>query len=303
MGALFKEEWLKGPKYPKVFAYYFKQWSNYAMNFHTHDSVEIMYVLSGECRIDLEEAADGKREKNFLLRKGEFMMLDANTPHRLIVDDTGPCRMLNVEFAMRDRESVFPSFGQLASEDPYIEDLAKESSSYLVLRDSDEVYPLLKSLVLELDAKEERGRMRIELLFAQLLLAIAHIRQDHLQESHNAVDRYLKEAIAYIHHNYDRPIQVKDIAASVNLHPGYLHRLFSAGMNRTLSVYLNDLRMEKAKMLLRQTDIPVADICDYVGVGSRAYFHALFKKYTGTTPIAYRSSFQPQHFEYESDDI
>ncbi|MEK3882759.1 AraC family transcriptional regulator [Paenibacillus sp. PL2-23] len=286
---LFNRLWLEGDKHPCFAAYYYKQWVEFAMGFHTHESVEIMYVISGECRVEL--ALDGSHA-DMTLRRGEFIILDATVPHRLLVGEFGPCRMLNVEFGMEERRTAFPSLRALAGEDPLVCELAKETAPYLVLRDTDELYPLLKSLVLELDVKDNRRETRIELLFAQLLVTIGYIRSEALRMEDRPSERYVKQAIQFIHHNYDRDIQVKDIASAVNLHPGYLHRVFRAGTGRTITVYLTELRVEKAKMLLRQTDIPAADICEYVGVGSRAYFHALFKKSTGQTPNEYRSSCQ-----------
>ena len=88
---------------------------------------------------------------------------------------------------------------------------------------------------------------------------------------------YVKRTVEFMHHNMDRNIQMKDIAAAVNLHPGYLHRIFRNYMQWTPTDYLTMLRMEKAKMLLQQTNIPISEISDYVGVGSRQYFHMLFK--------------------------
>jgi AraC-like DNA-binding protein len=261
------------------------------MEFHTHPSVEIMYVISGECRIEIH-AAPASLSCGHTLRRSDFMILDANVPHRLIVDERGPCRMLNVEFSMRERETALPSLRMLAKEDAFVAELAAESSPVLVLRDNDELYPLLKSLVLELDAGEGRREARTSLLFAQMFVALGHIRKESLKLEDDALGRYVKGAVTFIHHNYDRDIKVKDIAASVNLHPGYLHRVFREGTGLTVTSYLNEVRMAKAKMLLGQTDIPVADICDYVGVGSRPYFHAMFKRHTGMTPITYRSSLQ-----------
>ncbi|MNY55353.1 Bifunctional transcriptional activator/DNA repair enzyme AdaA [compost metagenome] len=95
-----------------------------------------------------------------------------------------------------------------------------------------------------------------------------------------------------MHQNYDRSIQVKEVAAAVNVHPGYLHRIFKKQTGRTLTDYLNLLRMEKAKMLLAKSEIPVAEIADYVGISSRQYFHLLFKKYAGITPVEYRNSIE-----------
>ncbi|MDF2834460.1 MAG: AraC family transcriptional regulator [Paenibacillus sp.] len=295
---LFKRDWLEGELHPLVHAYYYKQWSDYSMDYHTHDSVEIMYAITGECRIETKpEHADVPCP--YTLRRGDFMILDANVPHRLIVDERGPCRMLNVEFTMRERATALPSLRTLAEEDGLVAELAAEASPVLVLRDNDELYPLLKSLVLEMDAGEGRREARVQLLFAQLFVALAYIRKESLKLEDNPFDRYVKAAIQFIHHNYDRDIRVKDIAASVNLHPGYLHRVFREGTGETVTAYLNEVRMAKAIMLLAQTDIPVADICDYVGVGSRPYFHAMFKKHTGLTPIAYRRSCHTENPRHE----
>lgn len=289
-GTLFKPEWMAGDLYPHVFAYYFKQWADYSMSFHTHDSIEIMYVISGGCGIELQDTTTDT-ERAMTLKKGEFVILDANVPHRLIVDERGPCRMLNVEFNFRERMTAFPSMRQLALEDDFVAKLITEPSSYLFMRDPSELYQVLKSLVIELDSRGKSNNVKTELLFAQLIVTIARIYSDTMAKGVNPADLYVKQSIEYMHHNYDRDIQVKDIAAAVNLHPGYLHRLFRAQLGKSLTGYLTELRMEKAKMLLRETDVAIADICDYVGVGSRQYFHAMFKKYTNQTPIAYRNSF------------
>lgn len=288
-GTLFKREWLDGDLYPYVLAYYFKQWTDYTMSYHTHDTIEIMYVISGACGIELEATA-ASAACEMTLKKGDFIILDANVPHRLIVDERGPCRMLNVEFDFRERRVAFPSMRLLALEDDFVARLVMEPSSYLLLRDPSEVYQVLKSLVLELDSRGKSISVKTELLFAQLILAIARLHNESGAQGINRVDLYVKQAIEFMHHNYDRDIQVKDIAAAVSLHPGYLHRLFRAQLGKTLTGYLTELRMEKAKMLLRETDVAIADICDYVGVGSRQYFHAMFKKFTNQTPIAYRNS-------------
>ncbi|WP_028611751.1 AraC family transcriptional regulator [Paenibacillus harenae] len=293
---LFKPEWLEEDLYPHVFAYYFKQWANYSMAYHTHDSIEIMYVISGECGIEIEATAKSAACGE-TLKKGEFIILDANVPHRLIVDERGPCRMLNVEFDFRERETAFPSMRQLAAEDEDVAELITEPSSYLFLRDAGELYQALKGLVLELDSQGKSSSIRTELLFAQLIVSIARIRRESGMKGVNPADLYVKQAIEYMHHNYDRDIQAKDIAAAVSLHPGYLHRLFRSQLKKSMTGYLTELRMEKAKMLLRETDIAIADVCDYVGVGSRQYFHAMFKKYTGTTPILYRNSVDTQQLD------
>ncbi|GAB6929226.1 hypothetical protein JCM10914A_32090 [Paenibacillus sp. JCM 10914] len=294
-GSLFQQVLLNGDYAPRFYAYYYKQWQDYQMPFHQHNSTEIMYMISGECHIDVNERG---REKRIILRKGEFVILDADVSHRLIVDKDSSCRMLNVEFGFAEVRGPSPSLRQIAEEEAEVSSLLGLTSPYLVLSDHEEVYPVLRSLVLELDQKGTDGKMLPQLLFIQLLVTIARLLQERESGDVLLSELYIKRSVDFLHQNYDRPIQVKDVAAEVNLHPGYLHRVFRRGTGRTITDYLTAIRMEKAKMLLEQTDIPIHEISDYVGVGSRQYFHMLFKKHTACTPVEYRLSRDRKAWNY-----
>ncbi len=295
-GSLFQQALLDGEYGPHFFAYYYKQWNPYTMAYHQHNSTEIMYLISGSCVVDVRQSADA--EERFRLKRGELIMLDANVPHRLIVEEGAACRMLNVEFGFTAYAGAAPSIRSLASEEADLETLLQEPFSSLVLSDPEEVFHVLKSLVLELDRHGidgdgqggGHGGMMIPLLFSELLLRLSRLRREQLQASQQPSQLYVRRAIEFLHQNYDRSIQVKEVAAEVNLHPGYLHRIFRGHTGRTLTDYLNMLRMEKARMLLGQSEIPVAEIADYVGISSRQYFHLLFKKYARCTPVEYRNS-------------
>lgn len=284
-GSLFQQMLEEGDYVPRFYAYYYKQWINYEMPYHQHDSTEIMYMISGVCRIDVKV---GDTEKSLTLKKGEFMVLDANVLHRLIVEQAVSCRMLNVEFGFMETEGRTLSLRQIAGEEQEVSFLLNRPFPYLVLVDQEEVYPVLRSLVLELDQRGTEGRMMTHMLFIQLLVCIARLYDERERSEVQQSEFYIKRSVDFLHQNYDRNIQVKDVAAEVNLHPGYLHRVFRRGTGRTITEYLTMIRMEKAKMLLEQTDIPIHEISDYVGVGSRQYFHMLFKKYMETTPVEYR---------------
>jgi len=297
-GSLYRTGLIDGEYQPEFTAYYFKQWDELHMSFHRHDSTEIMYILSGVCRVEVRTPEHlspvGKQ-----LKKGEFILLDAGVPHRLIVERNSPCRMLNIEFRFAPSSGRFPSLRQcLDGAGREVAAMLTRPFHYLVLRDPEEIYRTLKSLVLELDrqhAEEGEGdSAMVRLLFAELLISLSRLRDEHESGNHQEMDYYVKQCLGYLHENYDREIRVEDAAGIVNLHPGYLQRIFKLHTGETLMQYLTRLRMDKAAMLLLHTNIPVADIADYVGVGSRQYFHALFKKHTGATPIEYRNSLHAQ---------
>lgn len=287
-GSLFQQQLLEDGFGPRFHAYYYKQWSAYEMDYHRHNSTEIMYLMSGNCIVDV---MTGEREERYRLKKGELILLDANVPHRLIVEPGVTCRMLNVEFSFvsldASTESAI-SISALAREEAALAELLQTPFASLVLPDPEEVLHTLKSLVLELDRQHGKQNVMVRLLFAELLLRLARLHREQLNPSRQHAHHYIRKVTEYLHQNYDRGIRVEEIAAAVNLHPGYLHRLFKQHTGRTLTDYLNALRMDKAKMLLAGSVIPIADIADYVGISSRQYFHLLFRKYTGCTPTEYR---------------
>ncbi|MBO9597001.1 MAG: AraC family transcriptional regulator [Cohnella sp.] len=301
-GSLFDAVLLHGSYSPRIFAYYYKQWNGYRMGFHRHDSTEIMYVIQGNGVVEIEQPQAGVPHV-VKLQKGEFIVIDANVPHRLIVDQS--CRMLNVEFGFADHAGAFPSIREVAGEEEALSGLLSSPAPYFTLQDPDDVYHALRSLVVELDNQGGTGGGMLDrMLLAQLLIRIGRLRAEAAALLYQPAEVYVKQCTAYLHRNYDRNIQVKDVAAAVNLHPGYVQRIFKTNTGKTLIEYLTALRVDKAKMLLQNTDIPVADVSEYVGIGSRQYFHAVFKRHTGHTPIEFRQTHNKQLWIYsESDDF
>lgn len=285
--SLYQEELVTNHYHPRVNAYYFKQWESHYMDFHTHKEIEIMYVISGKCIVEAVQ-------DTFHMKKGDIILLDAHVPHRLLVEKGSPCRMLNIEFTFVTKKGSFPSIKELTGSTIILDQFLKLKQPYVVVKDTIEIYHALKNLVLELDKNGSEHEPMTHLLFSQVLIQLARMIVDEVEydqnDSHKQANLYVKIAIDYLHQNYDRDIQIKDVAQAVSLHPGYLHRIFKQQTKSTIMDYLTKLRIQKAKMLLRETDIPVIEISHYIGVNSRQYFSLLFKKYTGMTPNVYRKA-------------
>lgn len=272
------------PCQPKVYAYYFTEWNGFEMKvFHEHPWMEIMYVVQGTCSIHFENQFS-------LLKSGEFVFLHAHTPHRLVVDQDTSCRMLNLEFGFEpllQENPLMISIAKLIDTNEHIKALVEMKDSYFLLKDVDEMYPILMSLINELSIEYRKNPTMIHLQIFQLLIILSR-QAIAANTSTSAYDHYVRKAIHYMNHRYDQAITVEEIAADINIHPSYLHRIFRKTTGQTLIDYLTQLRIEKAKMLLERTDIPVIDISDHIGLGSRQYFSYVFKKNTGISPIQYR---------------
>ena len=93
----------------------------------------------------------------------------------------------------------------------------------------------------------------------------------------------------YIEENYaNTTLSVDSIAQAIHLSPNYISHLFKKEMNDAPSVYINKVRIEKAKILLRTGNRTLSDIAAAVGYSDSNYFMRIFKKLTGTTPSGYR---------------
>jgi YesN/AraC family two-component response regulator len=242
-----------------------------------------MYVIHGACLIETKDAS-------IAMKKGEFILIDANIEHRLQVDKERPCRMLNVEFGFYEEDTNLPAFHTIVEGSETLKYLLHSDKPYFALKDSDEVYITLKSLIMELNREDSNENLLVQLLFDQLLIRISRLYYESGSKNPGPGVIHVKKAMQYIHQHYDRDIQIKDIAAAANVHSGYLHRIFRNNKGCTINEYLMQFRMEKAKTLLANTDIQISDISDYVGINSRQYFAFVFKKYTGLSPSSYRRS-------------
>lgn len=99
----------------------------------------------------------------------------------------------------------------------------------------------------------------------------------------------LKQAVDYIDRNFQREdISLNRVAKEVNISPNYLSAVFSQEMGTTFVEYLTGKRMEKARELLRNSDLRSGEIAAAVGYKDSHYFSFLFKKTQGCTPRDYR---------------
>ena len=103
--------------------------------------------------------------------------------------------------------------------------------------------------------------------------------------------RKIAAALAIIRKNFDKPISLQSVADELNVSAGYLSRLFLSAMGRTFTDTLNQVRVERAKQLLRDRKLTAYRIGEMVGIGNATYFIRVFRKYTGETPNEYRSKY------------
>jgi len=115
--------------------------------------------------------------------------------------------------------------------------------------------------------------------------------QAQLEEARASSGNQLIEgACQFIEQHYADPDMSLNLAAAhVFVSPTYLSILFKKKLGVTFIDYLINLRLEKAKALLRDTAKRTYEVAAETGYGDPQYFSVCFKKYTGLTPTEYRA--------------
>lgn len=94
----------------------------------------------------------------------------------------------------------------------------------------------------------------------------------------------------YIQYHVDEDLRIDQLAARVYLSQTYLSYIFKKETGMTLSRYIRQCRMEKAKELLTSTDMKIVQVCEKVGFSNVSYFCQSFREYTGVSPEKFRKS-------------
>ena len=104
--------------------------------------------------------------------------------------------------------------------------------------------------------------------------------------------RKLRRVIEYIHAELDSPLRMSELAEIAGLSQFRFAHNFKLQTGMSPHQFVMRARIERAKRMLRETNLPVVQIALSVGLQSSSQFNALFKRELGTTPRSFRQAFR-----------
>jgi len=120
----------------------------------------------------------------------------------------------------------------------------------------------------------------------ELLQKLAKEEKEEKEEKEMIDESYSKvvtDMIRTMEANYAMKLGLDTFAEKYRLTPEYISNLFAKETNMTFSNYLKQLRLEKAKELILNTDMKIYEVACRVGYPDQKYFSKVFKEYTGTS--------------------
>lgn len=133
-----------------------------------------------------------------------------------------------------------------------------------------------------------KGLFNLDEVFTQVVSALNHNKRLGTQAS-----RIVRQAMAYIHEHYADPVSRGELARHVAITERYLTLCFRQELGVTPMEYLNRYRVKRAKNLLENGSISIAEIAMDIGFSDISYFNRVFKQEVGVSPGAYRRGERP----------
>lgn len=102
----------------------------------------------------------------------------------------------------------------------------------------------------------------------------------------------IRQAVLYIRENYDRDLNMAVVSNHISMNYSLFSYAFKQYTGTNFVNYLKDIRMEKAKELLENTDLRVVEISQKIGYENEKHFMKTFKTACGVSPTEYRRNMQ-----------
>lgn len=150
------------------------------------------------------------------------------------------------------------------------------------------------ALLAESEAQEPIGRLYAETLANTLafhLFRHYNIGKSQILTSVGGLTgRKLRLATEFIHAHLAEDVTLAEIASTVELSPYHFARAFKRTTGLTPQQYLMQCRIERAKDLLAQADLPLVEVSAQVGFKNQSHFTTFFRRYTSVTPKVWRDA-------------
>ena len=251
---------------------------------HSHDYVEILYMLRGKTVHELPG------REPLTLSAGELLMMNCQATHAIRLcgeEDVGVNFIVQPAFFDEALAAVGPSnaLGR------FLMDALKRGEStvpYLHFRVAQvqAIQSLLESILFSLLDERPAGQRMLKTTLTLLMMnLLEHTGRLSLPET--AGNALVVAVLEEIRQNY-ATISLKDFAAAHHVSAAYLSQTVRRATGESCTRLIQRQRMARAKRLLRETDLSVGDVCAAVGYANTGHFYHLFQEDAGMSPKEYR---------------
>lgn len=169
----------------------------------------------------------------------------------------------------------------------YYERITENGEPVLSIKENSIISLNIKKIYKMINKRETRVDIVASCLIVEILTEILMISY-HSNMKDDMITEYVNSAISIIEKEYSNKLTLEYIARAVNINKFYLTKLFKKYTSEGLYEYLISFRINKAKELLRRSDMPIYEVSEKVGFESVSNFIKTFKESEEITPLKFR---------------
>lgn len=260
----------------------------FTKKFHTqndsHDFCELVYVDKGKIDI-ISENYTGE------LSEGSLIVHNAGESHSLTCDEETAPNIIIIGFECSSPDMKLLTHTPLLLTDEMQKMIAE------IIKEARTVYLPPYDVPNQKEMKKRKkfafGADQLIKNYLQILLIKAvRIAESLSRETRGGVSRFarISEVKKYIDDNFAEKIAVEELCFLFNTNKTTLSAEFKSAYGKTLIDYVNCLRIDYTKKLLKAGGISLTRISEQLNLSSVHYLTALFKRYTGISPTDYIKS-------------
>lgn len=236
---------------------------------HYNNTFVLSVVRSGKGTLE----ANGKK---YTLCKNDAFLTQPNMLSIQTADESDPWELCFVAFE-----------GSAATD--LIEKTVFKNNTVTVTLKNDELAEEIISSAVKLNSATHSDFALLERFF-RFLSYLDSQKIYSAAENEDSQNKYVAEIKRYIHSNYPEPIKISEIANKLSINRSHLYRIFKNETGIGVEDYIINIRMNHAKVLLKDTSLSVSAVAALVGYKNYTTFFKRFKLATGITPIEYRNN-------------
>lgn len=241
-------------------------------NTHTHNFVEIMFVLNGKGQIfHNDDMCD--------ITKGDIIIYNSDIPHREQSSDSDPLELLFIALDKVDIAGL--QYNHMVPD------------SYGVVYPSGDLEDIFRNyFTLIVDETAGKDKFYIEIATNATITLVMYIYRliNRFNDISNVMnkDSVFDDVVSYIDTHFLEPVTLDDIARACHISKSYLSHMFRDVKKQSVMQYVLNKRLEYAKNLILTTKLTVEEIALSSGFNNPSYFSRVFKEIYSVTPLSIR---------------
>ena len=235
---------------------------------HWHENLELLYFIDGACKV-----INGDDE--MAVKAGDIVVINSEVLHYVKAKDN-PCRYILLQL-----------------DAAYFEMMGFRISGARIRKmiDDEQLREILWEALSEQEKKMPYYHESVKALMLQLLVIVfrKYLAEDILNHDHSHKSKLIKQVVEYINGHYQEDLTVESISEACGYSRFYISKTFKEVSGVTVTRYINAIRIERAKVLMKNGNASLSEIAIQCGFMNLSYFSKVFKRIENVAPYEYRT--------------